>query len=247
MIAFEGVTKRFPRPDGGERAALADLSLEVAPGETLCLIGGSGSGKTTVLRLINRLTEPSTGMVRVNGRDVADVDPLELRRGIGYVIQSGGLFPHLTVAGNLELLPELVGWSAAKRRERANELLERVRLKPAEFAQRYPNELSGGQQQRVGVARALALDPPIVLLDEPFGALDPITRRELQREFRDLAADGSRTFVFVTHDLAEAFALGDRVALLDGGRLQQVGTPAELREQPANDHVARFVREQEGL
>lgn len=245
MIAFEGVTKRFA--GGGERAALADLTLEVAAGETLCLIGGSGSGKTTALRLINRLIEPSAGTVRVDGRSVADVDPLELRRGIGYVIQSGGLFPHLTVAGNLELLPELVGWSPQKRRERACELLERVRLDAAEFAGRYPNELSGGQQQRVGVARALVLDPPIVLLDEPFGALDPITRRELQREFRDLAADGSRTFVFVTHDLAEAFALGDRVALLDGGRLQQVGTRTELREQPANDHVARFVREQERL
>lgn len=245
MIAFEGVTKRFA--GGGERAALEDLTLEVAAGETLCLIGGSGSGKTTALRLINRLIEPSAGKVRVGGRDVTQVDPLELRRGIGYVIQSGGLFPHLTVAGNLELLPELVGWSAPKRRERARDLLERVRLDPSEFAERYPSELSGGQQQRVGVARALALDPPIVLLDEPFGALDPITRRELQREFRDLSADGGRTFVFVTHDLVEAFALGDRVALLEGGRLQQVGTPTELREQPANDHVARFVREQEEL
>ena len=244
MISFQGVTRRFAAPDGGEVAALSELTLEVAKGETLCLIGGSGSGKTTALRLINRLIDPSNGVVRVDGRNVADVDPLELRRGIGYVVQAGALFPHLTVTGNIELLPDLIGWPLERRRARARELLELVQLDPDEFSERFPRELSGGQQQRVGVARALALDPPIVLLDEPFGALDPITRRELQREFQALAADGRRTFVFVTHDLAEAFALGDRVALLDRGVLQQVGSPQELREQPANDHVAHFVREQ---
>lgn len=242
MIRFEGVTKRYPLPHGGEHRALESLDLEVREGETLCLIGGSGSGKTTALRLVNRLVEPDSGRVLVNGRDVREQDPVRLRRGLGYVVQQGALFPHLTVSANVGLLCELEGQEPARIHDRVNELLELVRLPAPEFADRFPNELSGGQRQRVGVARALALDPPVVLLDEPFGALDPLTRSELQREFRDLTRRLDRTLVFVTHDLDEAFSLGDRVALLQGGRLLQVGAPDELRSRPANEHVAAFVR-----
>ena len=190
---------------------------------------------------MNALVQPDAGRVLVDGEDVRERDPIELRRGMGYVVQRGALFPHLTVEANVGLLCRLEGWSDARRRARVEELLGRVRMPLGEFGARYPRELSGGQRQRVGVARALALDPSIVLLDEPFGALDPITRRQLQREFAELRREMDRTMVFVTHDLAEAFLLGDRIALLEGGRLQQLGTPSELRERPANAHVAEFV------
>lgn len=246
MIRFQGVTKRFTDPTGGAQAALADLDLEVRAGETLCLIGGSGSGKTTALRLINRLHEADAGRVLVDGLDVREQDPIRLRRGIGYVVQSGALFPHLTVADNIGLLCELEGWAPREREARIDQLMELVRMPRGEFGDRYPRELSGGQQQRIGVARALALRPPIVLLDEPFGALDPITRRELQDEFRGLMESSERTMVLVTHDLAEAFLLGDRIALLHAGRLLQVGTPRELVEHPADSRVADFVAEQGG-
>jgi osmoprotectant transport system ATP-binding protein len=239
LISLEGVTKRFPLPAGGEVRALDDVELEVRRDETLCLIGGSGCGKTTVLRLVNRLLSPDAGRVLVDGRDVALEDPIALRRGLGYVVQRGALFPHLTLRRNVGLLCELEGWSAERTRARVDELLELVRLDPADFAERYPSELSGGQRQRVGVARALALDPPVVLLDEPFGALDPITRRELQEEFRALRR--ARTMILVTHDLDEAFTLGDRVALMAAGRVLQVGTPADLCERPADERVAEFV------
>ena len=241
LIRFERVTKRFPLPGGGELRALDGFELDVLRGETLCLIGGSGSGKTTALRAINRMTLPEEGRVLLDGRDTAGADPIALRRGMGYVVQRGALFPHLTVRRNVGLLCELEGWSAERTRARVDELLELVRLAPGDFAERFPSELSGGQRQRVGVARALALDPPVVLLDEPFGALDPITRRELQEEFRGLRRVQERTMILVTHDLDEAFALGDRVALVADGRVLQVGTPADLCERPADEHVAEFV------
>ncbi len=246
MIRLERVTKRFAMPGRADVVALDCVDLDVARGETVCLIGASGSGKTTALRLVNRLVEPSEGRVVVDGRSVAESDPVALRRRIGYVVQHGALFPHLTVGDNVGLLCALEGWPAARTRARVEDLLDRVRLPARDFAERYPKELSGGQAQRVGVARALALDPPIVLLDEPFGALDPITRRDLQDEFVDLRRDGDRTMLFVTHDLAEAFALGDRVALFDRGRILQVGTPDDLRDRPADEHVATFVAHHAG-
>jgi osmoprotectant transport system ATP-binding protein len=211
------------------RALVADLTLAVAEGETLALIGRSGSGKTTALKLVNALLLPTAGEVRVGGRATRDWDPIRLRRRTGWVIQEVGLFPHLSVARNVALVPELEGWPAARVRARVEELLELVGLPAAEYARRLPRELSGGQRQRVGVARALAADPPLVLLDEPFGALDPITRFELQAEFRGLQRRLGKTAVFVTHDLREAARVADRIALLAGGRLVTVGTPAELR------------------
>lgn len=241
MIRFEQVGKRFGH---GERevAALAVVSLEIHAGETMALLGPSGSGKTTLLRMVNRLVEPSSGRVLVAGEPVAAADPVRLRRGIGYVIQRGGLFPHLTVAANVGLLGVLEGWSRSRVADRVAELLALVGLPVADFGQRFPRELSGGQQQRVGVARALALDPPLVLLDEPFGALDPITRAQLQGEFLDLKRRLAKTQLLVTHDLAEAFRLADRVALLDHGHLLQVGTEEDFRRRPANAFVAEFVR-----
>jgi osmoprotectant transport system ATP-binding protein len=243
LIRLEGVTRAFALPSRGGRrrelVAVDALDLEVRRGETLALIGGSGCGKTTTLRLMNRLLEPTRGRVLIDGADARERDPVALRRGMGYVVQHGALFPHLTVRGNVGLLCRLEGWSAERTRARVDELLEMVRM-PG-YGERYPSELSGGQRQRAGVARALVLDPPIVLLDEPFGALDPITRRELQAEFLDLSAAIDRTMVFVTHDLDEAFLLSDRVALMEAGRLLQVGSPDDLRERPADEHVARFV------
>jgi osmoprotectant transport system ATP-binding protein len=246
VIRFERVSRHFSRPDGGTVAAVADLDLAVRRGETLCLIGGSGSGKTTALRLSNRLLEPSGGRVLVEDRDVAGVDPVGLRRRMGYVVQRGALFPHLTVAANVGLLCRVEGLPRAHEAARVNELLELVRLDPGEFGARYPAELSGGQRQRVGVARALALDPPMLLLDEPFGALDPITRRELQDEFLALCRGGARTVVLVTHDLEEAFRLGDRVALMHAGRLLQVGTPDDLRQRPRDALVEAYLADQAG-
>ena len=241
MIRLESVTKSFPLPAGGKHLALDRVNLHVQSGETLCLIGGSGCGKTTALRLMNRLLKPDSGRVLVGNQDVSTQDPIALRRGMGYVVQRGALFPHLSVRENVGLLCKLERWPADRRRARVDELLEMVRMPAREFGERYPNELSGGQRQRVGVARALALDPPIVLLDEPFGALDPITRRQLQQEFRELCSGSSRTMVFVTHDLPEAFTLADRIALMESGKLLQVGTPEELRNSPADEHVADFV------
>ncbi len=220
---------------------LDGFSLIVEAGETVALIGPSGCGKTTALKLVNRLLEADAGDVFVFGRDVRQEEPVGLRRKLGYVIQEGGLFPHWDVSRNVAVVPRLLGWSEERRRQRAEELLAMVNLPAAEFSSRRPRELSGGQRQRVGVARALAADPPVVLMDEPFGALDPIARRALQSEFLDWKSKLGKAVLFVTHDLAEAFRLADRVAVMEGGRLRQVGTPAEIRERPADAFVREFV------
>ncbi|MGE3173409.1 MAG: ATP-binding cassette domain-containing protein [Planctomycetota bacterium] len=243
MIRLENVSCTFaadPQRGGGEVRALIDLDLEIAAGETMVLLGPSGCGKTTTLRLINRLQEPTSGRVLVDGRDVATAEPVRLRRGIGYVVQSGGLFPHLDVRANIGLLCELEGWERARIDRRTDELLELMRL-PRDLRRRSIGELSGGQRQRVGVARAMALDPPILLMDEPFGALDPITRGELQRDFAELERLVQKTIVIVSHDLDEAFLLGDRIALLTAGRLVQVGTREQLENEPASEQVTRFL------
>ncbi len=244
VIRLEAVSKVFTRQGGDPVTALDALSLDIRTGETLALLGPSGCGKTTTLRLLNRLVEPSDGRILVGDEDTATLDPVRLRRRMGYVVQRGGLFPHLTVARNITLLPELEGWTRERMSARVNELLTLVRLPPDQFRNRYPAELSGGQQQRVGVARALALDPEFLLMDEPFGALDPITRAELQQEFLELDSLIAKTVVLVSHDLAEAFLLGDRVALLNHGRLVQVDTPDDLRQRPASDWVRSFVQSQ---
>jgi len=236
MIALSNVSKSF---DGGESFAVHDLSLTVADGETLVLLGSSGCGKTTTLKMINRLIETTQGRIEVDGRDVARLDPVELRRTIGYVFQGIGLFPHMTVRQNIEVVPRLLGWPAEKRRRRALELLELVDLPPDQYAERLPRRLSGGQQQRVGVARALAADPAHLLMDEPFGALDALSRDALQQEMLELKRRLGKTVVFVTHDIFEALTLGDRIAVLHRGELQQVGPKAELLGRPATP----FVRE----
>jgi osmoprotectant transport system ATP-binding protein len=223
------------------RPALDGLTFSVGAAEAVALVGPSGCGKTTALKLVNRLLEPDSGRVLVGGRDIALVEPVALRRQIGYVIQEGGLFPHWDVAENVETVPRLLRWDEARRRLRSEELLDMVKLPFGEFGRRRPRELSGGQRQRVGVARALAADPPIVLMDEPFGALDPIARRALQREFLTWRGQLAKTVLLVTHDLAEAFLLADRVAVMDHGRIRQVGTRAQISEHPADDFVREFL------
>ncbi len=214
----------------GRRTILNETSFEVQPGETLVLLGRSGSGKTTALKAINRLIVPSSGTVEVEGRATTEWDPIRLRRRIGYVIQEVGLFPHFTVGENVGLVPKLEGWPKSKIEERVRELLEEVGLPSAEFAPRYPRELSGGQRQRVGVARALAADPPLLLFDEPFGAVDPVTRLELQRQFLALRKRKQRTAIFVTHDIREALALATRIALLRDGSLEAMAEPRRFLE-----------------
>jgi osmoprotectant transport system ATP-binding protein len=238
MIEIAGLTKRFP---GAAHPAVDHLTLIVPEGEVCVLIGPSGCGKTTTMRIINRMIEPDSGTVMVNGRNVMDADPVTLRRHIGYVIQQIGLFPHRTVAQNIETVPRLLGWDRTRARERADELLDLIGLGP-ELRDRFPSQLSGGQQQRVGVARALAADPPVMLMDEPFGAIDPIARERLQNEFLRLQAEIKKTVLFVTHDIDEAIKMGDRIAILKkGGRLAQYATPAELLMAPADDFVEDFV------
>ena len=239
VLAFAGVGKRF----GSGRPVLDGFTLAVAPGETVALVGPSGSGKTTALKLANRLLEADAGDVTVFGESVRAAEPAALRRRIGYVIQEGGLFPHWTVRENVETVPRLLGWPEAKRRARADELLATVGLPHAEFAGRLPRELSGGQRQRVGVARALAADPRLVLMDEPFGALDPIARRAIQREFLAWKRSLAAAVLLVTHDLSEAFRLADRIAVLDRGRVVQAGTREDLTHRPADDFVREFVSE----
>lgn len=238
MIEFQDVTKAF----SDDVVAVRNLDLTVSEGELLCLIGTSGCGKTTTLKMVNRLLEPTSGTILVDDEDVMAQDPIALRRRIGYVVQSGGIFPHMTVGENLGLLARLEGWPTVKREARVQELLELVNLDHEEYAARYPRELSGGQRQRVGVARALVLDPDYILMDEPFGALDPITRDGLHDEFLALKEKVKKTIVMVTHDMEEAFKLGDRVALMHFGELLQVGSLEDFRERPATDYVEEFLR-----
>jgi osmoprotectant transport system ATP-binding protein len=238
MISIEGVGKTYA--DG--TVAVHELSLEIGAGEIAVLVGPSGCGKTTTMRMINRLVEPSSGRITVDGADVATIDPVELRRRIGYVIQQVGLFPHQTVAANIATVPKLLGWDRTKTKARVNELLELVGLDPDTHARRYPHQLSGGQRQRVGVARALAADPPVLLMDEPFGAVDPVARDRLQVEFLRLQEQVSKTVVFVTHDVDEAIRLGDRIAVMrEGGHLEQYAAPSALLAEPATPFVAEFV------
>ncbi len=236
MIELQHLTKRY-----GNQVAVRDLSLTVDEGELLVLLGESGSGKTTTLKMINRLIEPSAGSVLVDGRDVAELAPHDLRRRIGYAFQQVGLFPHMTVAENIGITPALLGWTEDKLRRRVDELLALVELDPDETRDRRPDQLSGGQQQRVGVARALAARPRLMLLDEPFGALDPLTRHRLQESFVRIRRELGLTAVFVTHDMVEALVLGDRIAVLQAGRLVQVGTPRTLMREPANDYVRQLL------
>ncbi len=219
MVEFVGVSADLQ----GQRI-LTGIDFQVETGETLVLLGRSGSGKSTTLRLVNRLIDPAAGEVRVDGRPATGWDPIALRRGIGYVIQEVGLFPHLTVARNVATVPRLLGWDEGRVRDRIDELLERVGLAPARFRARYPRELSGGQRQRVGIARALAAEPPLLLCDEPFGALDPVTRYELQREFHGLGRELGTTLLFVTHDVREALFMGDRIAFLEAGEIRFLGS-----------------------
>jgi osmoprotectant transport system ATP-binding protein len=237
-VEFDHAAKTYP---GTDEPAIRDFSLEVPPGKLTIFIGPSGSGKTTAMRLVNRMLELTSGDVRVDGVSVKDRPPAELRRGIGYAIQQIGLFPHQTVAENIATVPKLLGWDAKRLGARVDELLELTGLDPG-LARRYPAQLSGGQRQRVGVARALAADPPLLLMDEPFGAIDPITRSRLQEEFRRLQSDLGKTVIFVTHDIDEALKLGDHIAVLKpGGELAQFATPEELVRSPADDFVEDFV------
>ena len=244
MIKLEGISKLYP---GSPDPAVGNLSLEIEMGEFVTLVGPSGCGKTTTLKMINRIIEPTSGDIWVTGTNAAQTEPHLLRRQIGYVIQQTGLFPHRTLAQNIATVPRLLGWDRPRIDERVVELIDLVGLDP-EMADRYPTELSGGQQQRVGVARALAADPPVLLMDEPFGAVDPIVRTRLQIELLGLQARVRKTIVFVTHDIDEAIQLGDRVAILNvGGVLEQIGPPEEILREPANDFVAEFLGTDRGL
>jgi osmoprotectant transport system ATP-binding protein len=243
MIRLDSVTKRY-----GKEVAVDNLSMDIGDGELCVLVGPSGCGKTTTMKMINRLIEPTSGTITVDGVDIMAQSAVELRRHIGYVIQQVGLFPHLTITDNVATVPRLLGWDRARINERVSSLLELVGLPPAQFGRRYPAELSGGQRQRAGVARALAADPPVLLMDEPFGAIDPITRDRLQGEFLRLQQEVRKTVVFVTHDIEEAVRLGDRIAILaQGGRLQQYDTPARVLGSPATPFVADFVGADRGL
>ena len=235
MISIQHLSKQF-----GSFKAVDDLSVSVATGETLVLLGTSGCGKTTTLRMLNRLVEPDGGTIHIDGTDIQKQPAPELRRRIGYVIQDGGLFPHYTVAEAIATVPKLLNWTPDVIRQRSRELLDKLQL-PASSLNRYPAELSGGQRQRVGLARALAARPPVVLMDEPFGALDPFTRRHVRRELFGLTELSETTVVLVTHDVSEALELADRIALMDKGQLVQIGTPDELIKRPANDFVRDFL------
>jgi len=236
VIVLEHLTKRY-----GDRVAVDDVSLEVADGEVCVLIGPSGCGKTTTLRMINRLVEPTAGRIVLDGTDVATMRPEDLRRGLGYVIQSIGLFPHLTVAENIGVVPSLLRWPKGRIAERADELLALVGLDPGAYRSHYPRQLSGGEAQRVGVARALAADPPVLLMDEPFGAVDPLNRERLQTEFARIQRELRKTVVFVTHDIDEAVRLADRIAVMRDGHIEQYATPEVLLDQPKNRFVHDFV------
>jgi osmoprotectant transport system ATP-binding protein len=247
-VTFEHVAKRYPGTASGHAGAVEDLSFEVPAGKICVLVGPSGCGKTTSLKMVNRLIEPTSGRILIDGADIAGRDVIELRRSIGYVIQQVGLFPHQTVGENVATVPRLLGWDEARRRARTDELLALVGLEPATYRDRYPAALSGGERQRIGVARALAADPPLMLMDEPFGAVDPIVRERLQNEFLRLQDDLAKTILFVTHDIDEAIKMGDLVAVMQvGGQLAQFGSPEEILSNPASDFVARFVGADRGL
>jgi osmoprotectant transport system ATP-binding protein len=244
MIRLDGVSKKY---DDGT-VAVHDLDLDVPEGETVVLVGPSGCGKSTTLKMVNRLIEPTSGRILLEGEDVTHVDPVKLRRRMGYVIQQTGLFPHQNIAANVATVPKLQGWDRKRVNARVNEMLELVGLEPGRYAKRYPHQLSGGQRQRVGVARALAADPPVLLMDEPFGAVDPIVRERLQGEFIRLQREVRKTVLFVTHDLDEAVRMGDRIAVFsEGGHLEQYDAPARLLGSPATDFVASFVGADRGL
>lgn len=236
MIKLENITKSY-----GGITAVKDLTLEVKEGEFVVLLGPSGCGKTTTLKMINWLIAPTSGRIYVEGQDISTVNPIELRRQIGYVIQRIGLLPHMTISDNIALVPRLKGWSKDKRIKRADELLVMMGLDPETYRGKYPHQLSGGERQRIGVARALAADPPILLMDEPFGALDPITRVQLQDEFLKLEEQVKKTVIFVTHDMDEAVRLADKIAIMDDGQLHQYATPMEILKHPADDFVAQFM------
>ena len=245
LIQLQGVSKTYP---GSKAPAVSDLDLEIKKGEILVLVGPSGCGKSTTLRLINRMIEPTAGRIIFEGKDVTNVNPDQLRRQMGYVIQQIGLFPHRNIYQNIATVPRLLGWNKSDIEERAKYLLTMVGMDPEQYLSRYPKELSGGQAQRVGVARALAANPPVLLMDEPFGAVDPVVRVRLQDEFLRLQRDLEKTVVMVTHDIDEAVKMGDRVAIFQtGGRLAQYGTPTELLAHPADDFVADFVGATTGL
>ena len=238
-IVLDRVSKIY---SGQDAPAVEAFSITAEPGELIMFVGPSGCGKTTTMKMINRIIEPTSGSITIDGRNVLSLDPNELRRHIGYVIQQIGLFPHMTIADNIAVVPKLLGWSKPRVAERIDELLQTVQLDPGTFAKRYPRQLSGGQQQRVGVARALAADPPVMLMDEPFGATDPITREKLQAEFLRLQESIGKTIIFVTHDFDEAIRLGDRIAVLsDRSQIEQFDTPAAILAQPANDYVRSFI------
>ncbi|KJK36739.1 polyamine ABC transporter ATP-binding protein [Streptomyces variegatus] len=238
-IELESLTKRYP---GGAQPAVDNVSMEIKAGEVVVFVGPSGCGKSTTLKMINRLIEPTGGRIRIGGEDVTDMDPVKLRRRVGYAIQSAGLFPHMTVAQNIGIVPKMIGWPKTRIKERTEELLDLVGLDAGEFHSRYPRQLSGGQQQRVGVARALAADPPVLLMDEPFGAVDPITRDHLQDELIRLQHELHKTIVFVTHDFDEAIKIGDRIAVLrERSHIAQFDTPEAILTNPADDFVSGFV------
>ncbi|MFB6673669.1 ABC transporter ATP-binding protein [Streptomyces sp. NPDC056390] len=244
-IVFDAATKTYA---GSADPAVDALSLTVPAGEICVLLGASGCGKTTALTLVNRLTELTSGDIRIDGRSIRDQDVIELRRSIGYVIQQAGLFPHMTIEENIATVPQVLGWKHSRTADRVRELLELVGLPHKEYADRYPAQLSGGQRQRVGIARALAADPPIMLMDEPFGALDPVTREHMQDEFLRLHEQVRKTTLFVSHDIDEAVRMGDRVAILaKGGRLLQYDSPERILREPADNYVARFVGTDRGL
>ncbi len=247
VIRFEGVSKVFP---GGTRA-VDDVSFEVYEGECITFVGPSGCGKTTTVKLLNRLVEPSSGRIYLNGRDTAQTDVISLRRSIGYVIQDVGLFPHMTVAQNIALVPRLQGWPESKRNRRTDELLNLVGLDPPSFRDRYPHQLSGGQKQRIGVARGLAAEPPVILMDEPFGALDPITRVQLQDEFvhlqTRLGKELKKVILFVTHDMDEAIKLGDRIAVMRSGKIVQLDIPRKILQEPAEAFVREMIGREGGI